>query len=826
MLIFFRWALRGVIALLAIMLLVSLGTYFVLTRSVPDYSATYRVAGVSGPVQIVRDGHGVPHIFGDIDPDVYFGLGFAHAQDRLWQMLTYRRAVQGRLSEVFGRRALATDELMRRLDLNGLAVSSYEVQDPATRAALDAYARGVNAWLNEVERSAFNRGAPELHFFNFEIRPWQPFDSMAILNLQAYELTVHAGNEVLRARAEQVLPAERLVDLMPEVPRIVTPDLQVQGAETAGVVLNRGAAAAAATATGPAFLTAQLGGGSNAWAVAPEKSAAGGTLLANDPHLGFSAPSIWMLARLELSTGGIIGATIPGMPTMPVGRSANLGWGVTSSYLDDQDIFIERLDPGSDNRYLTPEGYREFRTKNEVVNVANETPVDVELRWTENGPVIPVDLLGLRDTLPDDHVVSLAWTALDPENTTMSGVIRLMGAATMDEALEAGGLIVAPSLNLFLASTDEIAMQLVGAAPRRHLFHETRGRTPSPGWKHRNRWQGRFDYAELPRVRNPKSGVLANTNNKIADRPFPEHLSHYWGDTQRIERLKQLLLESNVFSRDSIKAIQLDTVSYSARTLGALLGRESWHTADRTSLDPEVNFRNEAIIMLRKWNGDMNEHLPEPLIYSAWINAVQRLLTQDDLGDLSGDFSRPDPIFLERVFRDVDGASAWCDIRQSSHVETCEEIAVLALDEALANLRTEFGDDMSGWRWGDAHTARHDHQILGSFGLLAWLVNIRQSTSGGEFTLNRGSIAGGGSAPFANVHGAGYRGVYDFAEPNDSSFIIATGQSGHPLSRHYDDLGRLWRNGEYLVMSLDPEDSRSSAIGTTVLEPLNQRTER
>ena len=823
---FFRWALRGFLALLAIVLLISLGTYFVLTRSVPDYSATYRVAGVSGPVQIVRDGHGVPHIFGDIDTDVFFGLGFVHAQDRLWQMLIYRRAVQGRLSEVFGKRTLATDELMRRLDLNGLAASSYEVQDSATKAALDAYARGVNAWLNEIESSAFNRGAPELHFFDFEIRPWQPFDSMAILNLQAYELTVHAGNEVLSARAERVLPPERLDDLMPEVPRIITPDLRARTSATAGTVLNRGAAAATAAEAGPAFLTARLGGGSNAWAVAPEKSVAGGTLLANDPHLGFSAPSIWMLARLELSTGGIIGATIPGMPTMPVGRSANLGWGVTSSYLDDQDIFIERLDPGSDTRYLTPEGYKEFRTKNEVVYVADANPVDVELRWTENGPIIPADLFGLSDIIPDDHVASLAWTALDPENTSMSGVIRLMNAATIDEALDAGRLIVAPSLNLFLASSDEIAMQLVGSAPRRHLFHETRGQRPSPGWKHRNRWQGRIDYAELPRIRNPESGVLANTNNKIADRPFPEHLSHYWGDTQRIERLKQLLLETNVFSSDSIKAIQLDTVSYAARTLGALLGRESWHTAERTSLDPEVNFRNQAIILLRNWNGDMNEHLPEPLIYSAWISAVQRLLTQDELGDLSSEFSRPDPIFIERVFRDVGGASVWCDIRQSSHVETCEEITVLALDEALANLRSEFGDSMDSWRWGDAHMAMHDHQILGSFGLVAWLVNIRQSTSGGEFTLNRGSTAGSGSAPFANVHGAGYRGVYDFAEPNDSSFIIATGQSGHPLSRHYDDLGRLWRNGEYLVMSLDPEDSRSSAVGTTVLEPLNQRPAR
>ena len=820
LLTFFKWALGGFVALLAVILMIFAGSYFVLTRSVPEYSATHRVAGISGPVQIVRDRHGVPHIFGDTDPDVFFGLGFVHAQDRLWQMLILRRAAQGRLSEVFGERTLAADELMRRLDLNGLAAASFEVQDSTAKTALEAYAEGVNAWLRVVESSLLNRGAPELYLFNFEIRPWQPFDSIAILNLQAYELTVHARNEITRAKVSAVMPSQRLDDLMPQVPRLITPDLRQQVTETAGLTANHSTSANDSNVN-PNFFTASMGGASNVWAASPDKSAGGGSLLANDPHLGFSAPSIWMLARLELSTGGIIGATIPGMPAMPVGRSANLGWGVTSSYLDDQDIFIEQLDPSSDSRYRTPDGYLEFRTINEVLNVAGGSPVVIELQWSENGPVIPTDFFGLSSVTPEDHVASLAWTGLDPENTSISGVLRLMRAATVDEALEAGKLILAPSLNLMLASRDEIAMQLVGAAPRRHLFNETQGRTPSPGWKHRNRWQGRIDFRELPRFRNPTNGLLANTNNKIADRPFPDHLSHYWGDTQRIERLLQLLLETNVFTRESFKAIQLDTVSYAARTLGALLGRESWHIADRNSLDPEIEFRNQAILRLRSWDGEMNEHLPEPLIYSAWINAVQKLLTNDDLGEMSGDFARPDPIFIERVFRDVEGASEWCDIKQSSSIESCEEIAVYALDEALANLRTEFGDDLDEWRWGDAHKARHDHQVLGSFELLSWLVNIRQSTSGGEFTLNRGLSTGHGPTPFASVQGSGYRGVYDFSEPDASSYIIATGQSGHPLSRHYDDLGRLWRNGEYIVMSLDPEDARSSAVGTTVLEPVN-----
>ena len=821
MLTVFKWVLRGFVVSLAVILLVVGFVYLVVARSVPNYSSTHRVFGIDGPVQIVRDQYGIPHIFGDTDADVFFGLGFVHAQDRLWQMLIFRQAVQGRLSEVFGSRALATDELMRRLDMNGLAASSYDAQDRETKAALEAYADGVNAWLGAVDDSLFNEGAPELLLFDFEIRPWQPFESIAIMNLQAYELTVHASNEILRARAGRVLTPARLADLMPDVPRMIAPDLTQHAATTAATTLNTRMSANEVISPSINLFAGSLGGASNAWAASPAKTAAGGSLLANDPHLGFSAPSVWMLARLELSTGGIIGATIPGMPAMPVGRSASLGWGVTSSYLDDQDLFIEQLDPDSDSRYLTPEGYKEFRTKNEVINVKGESPVVIELRWTENGPLLPADFHEISGIIPEDHVAALAWTGLDSANTSMSGVLSLMRSATIDEALDSGQLIVAPSLNLMLANKDEIAMQLVGAAPRRHLFHDTRGQLPSQGWKHRNRWQGRIAYAELPRIRNPVSGLLANTNNKIVDRPFPEHISHYWGDSQRIEQLRNLLLQTTVFTRDSFKAIQLDNVSYAARTMIALLGRDSWHTTDRASDDPKVNLRNTALNLLRDWNGDMNEHLPEPLIFAAWANAVQKLLTQDDLGELSTAYSRPDPIFIERVFRDVDGASEWCDVRQSTATESCQQIALLALDEALANLRTEFGEDMSVWRWGDAHQARHDHPVLGSFGLLSWFVNIRQSTSGGEFTLNRGSSSASRDAPFASVHGSGYRGVYDFSEPNASSFIIATGQSGHPMSRHYDDLGRFWRNGEYITMSLDPENARSSSVGITTLEPVN-----
>ncbi|MEJ2036979.1 MAG: penicillin acylase family protein, partial [Maritimibacter sp.] len=209
-----------------------------------------------------------------------------------------------------------------------------------------------------------------------------------------------------------------------------------------------------------------------------------------------------------------------------------------------------------------------------------------------------------------------------------------------------------------------------------------------------------------------------------------------------------------------------------------------------------------------------------PLIYAAWMRALQKRLIQDDLGPLASQFTHVEPVFIERVFRNVDGAGKWCDVIQSAPEETCSEIARLALDDALLWIRENVGGNIEALRWGDQHQATHDHAVLGKVPVLKWFVNIRQSTSGGDNTLNRGLTSGTGANPFENVHGPGYRGVYDFADPDSSLFVTATGQSGHFLSRHYDDLGELWRRGEYIPMSLDPDLARAASVGITHLEPM------
>ncbi len=815
----FRWLVRIATGLI-LLLVAAIGLiYFLASQSLPEYDQALEVEGITAPVEIVRDTANVPHVMGQSDPDVFFGLGYAHAQDRLWQMTVLRRTVQGRLSEIFGQRTVHIDKLLRRLDLYGLAHRSVDVQDDYTLAALRAYSAGINARLTEINEQALGRGAPEMFLFNAPVPPWQPGDSLAIMKLMSLQLSGHLADEVLRARTSLILddPA-RLADILPDVPGPGIAALPEYAALFPNLPRYAQGASMPDTPLSP-FPQRGLAGASNAWTAAPSRSASGGTLLANDPHLGFTAPGIWYLARLELAKGGVIGATIPGIPAISAGRSERLGWGLTSSYLDDQDVHIEQLNPENPEEYLTPDGYKRFQTRPSIIEIKDAAPITLTLRWTENGPVLPGTHYHLETITPPGHVASLSWSALSPRDTSMSASLALMNADTVRQAISIAEDYIAPSQNLSLVDRNTIGLKLIGAMPRRDLNNQSRGRIPTPGWLERNRWQGRLPYADNPEFVAPAGGVLGNTNNKIIDRPFPDHVSYEWGDTQRVHRWERLMQSREVHTRDSFIEAQLDTVSFTARSLLPLIGADLWFTGESAPEGTPERQRQIALDLLANWNGEMNEHLPEPLIYAVWLRALQIRLISDELGPLAAEYKHVEPLFIERVYRDIDGASVWCDVRQSAPAETCTDMARLALDDAIIWISERYGSALESLRWGDAHQATHDHPVLGEVPVLRFFVNIRQSTSGGDNTLLRGRTLGEGPDPFQNVHGAGYRGVYDFADPDSSVFITATGQSGHFLSRYYDDQAQLWRRGEYIPMSLDIGLARAAAVGVTVLNP-------
>ena len=821
----FVWLMRITLSVAAAAGLLVSFAYFFLSQSLPDYSKTVEFSHVTEEIEIVRDTANVPHIFGKNDQDTLFALGYVHAQDRLWQMTMLRRTAQGRLSELFGAETLTVDMVVRRLGIYSASRASLSALRPDTMAKLEAYAKGVNARLEEINLGNSGRGAPELFLFSNSIAPWSPTDSLAIIKLMGLQLSSHLESEVLRARVSLILDDDLLKDLLPDVPGSGVAELNDFASMFPSLLKQHASVAMPKHSLSP-FKSIALSGASNAWAALPGRSASRGTLLANDPHLGLTAPSIWYLARLELETGGVIGGTIPGLPVILVGRSASLGWGLTTANVDDTDVYIEKLNPANPNEYQSLDGFVPFFKKQSIIEIKGQKPVTLDMLWTENGPVLPASHYNLGAITPDGHVTSVAWTLLSGQDTSFEAAFDIMVSGSVQAAMTASQTYIAPGQNLTLADKSQIAMRTIGALPKRDPRHQSKGRMPTAGWLAVNRWQGMFDASVNPVFLNPTGGILGNTNNKYIDRPFPEHISYDWGDTQRVQRWTGLMQNREVHTRDSFIEAQLDSVSPTARALLPLIGAELWFQSENAPANTSLGRRQVALELLANWNGEMNEHLPEPLIYAAWIRALQIRLIEDELGPLHEEFTQVEPLFIEKVYRDIVGAGQWCDVVQSTPVETCAEIARVALDDALADLEKTYGSEITALRWGEAHQATHDHPVLGNIPVLKWFVNIRQSTSGGDNTLQRGKTIGTGPNPYLNVNAGAYRGVYDFANPDSSVYVISTGQSGHPLSRHYDDLGELWRRGEYVPMSLDETLARAGATGITTLRPPAVRADR
>ncbi|RJL05386.1 penicillin acylase family protein [Paracoccus siganidrum] len=802
MLTIFRWLLRLTVGLIVLGLISALLIWYFAIRSLPDYNASYQVEGIGAPVEIVRSTENVPHIFGESDEDVFFALGVAHAQDRLFQMTVLRRAAQGRLSEIFGAGSLPADDLARRLGLYRNAVTSLEAQDEPVKRALAAYAAGVNQWIAQVNLGAMGRGAPEFFLFPDQITYWQPADSIAILKLMAATASRSAADEILRARLSLASPEHgpEIVSLSGSGPVLQPYAALFPGARLGLPERRRGDADRQRDLIG--FMAPGLGIGANGFAAAPQRTAAGGALLANDPHVALTAPSLFYLARLELASGGVIGATVPGIPAVLSGRNPRLAWGMTPAALDDTDLYIEEVQPGNAARYRGLTGWTEFMTRREVIRVLDGADQTITLRETENGPVVGSIDPGLRDVLPIGHVAALRWTGLSAQDRSISALIGLMSAGDRDQARTVLSGFVAPAMTVTLADAEGVAQALIGALPQRPDDHPTRGAMPVPGWLREGRWTGIV----------PATQAADEVPDMVIATEEPP------GGMRRT-RLDRLLQEREVHSRDSFIAAQLDTVSPAARALLPLVGADLWFTGEPAAPGTPERQRQDALRLLAEWDGEMNEHLPEPLIYAAWMSALQDRLIRDELGPLADDITRLRPAFIDAVFRNRGGAARWCDIVQSAPVEDCTTIARQALDRAILDLGQRFGPDVTSWRWGDLHQARHIHPGLGGRTGLGWIMNLTQSVSGGDFTVAQSVSLGRGPAPWQAVNGAGYRGVYDLADPDSSVFIISTGQSGHPFSRHYDDLAGLWRRGEYISMSLDPELARAAAVGTTRLTP-------
>jgi len=766
-----RWILRGLLIAL-VLIVVAAGAAWVWQRgSLPTLEGELALKGLGQPVEVTFDADAIPTIHARTEADALFTLGFLHAQERLFQMDFTRRLGAGRLSEVAGEPTVKLDKIMRTLGLYRTAEANLAALTPAGRAALDAYADGVNAYIEGHE----GPWPAEFYVLGYDPEPWTPADSLVWGRLMALQLSGNYSDEIRRARLAQKLTPEELRQLYPAYPAdapIATQDLAAL--EQRGVL--RDLAEALPWQVGPKDA-------SNTWAVRPDRSSTGGVLLANDPHLGLQAPGYWYLARLETPELLLAGATAPGVPYMVIGHNGSLAWSFTTTHSDTQDLFLETVDPSDPTRYLTREGPRPFKTRQEVIRVSGGGEITITVRETYHGPVISDAVDDSGSLLPEGQVLALAWPALLADDRSGDALLALNHATSVPQGLAALRNLNTPQQTMILADLEgRMTLIAPGRVPIRAAGD---GLLPVPGAEGRYDWTGWIPFDDLPRLDEPPSGQLIAANNKQVPDDYPFLIAAEWYLPTRAQRIDEVLRSQAVWSPEEMVRLQMDSLSIGARELLPRLLAAAEGKAEAEA----------ALALLRAWDFVMGRDLPQPLIYSGWIQALERRLLRDEVGpELLPELLQGNEQRIEALLQPD---SLFCDDRGTQPTESCDDIIRLALDDALAGLVKAYGEEPAEWRWGAAHVARFDHPIFGFVPLVAGLTAYDVETDGGQDTVNRG--AGNFAAPlpeaFRHRHGPGLRVVFDLADLDQSLFMIATGQSGNLMSPHYGDLAQRWADG-------------------------------
>jgi penicillin G amidase len=776
---------RLVAGFAALVLVLSSGFCLYLLSSLPQTNGRVEVRGPKAEIRIERDAEGIPLITAQDDDDVAFGLGFAHAQDRLFQMELQRRYAAGRLAEIFGPDAAPVDKEMRVLGLYRAAEAEIPYLSPAVNRAFRAYAAGVNAFL------ASRRDAlpPEFLLLRFRPEPWHEADSLVWGKLMAFQLDGNYRGELLRARmARTILPPD-MAFLYPEYPKDAPTTLAAMLPIYRRLALARLYDLLPPT-VGPHYA-------SNNWVVDGKHSASGKPLLANDPHLGFGAPGFWYLARLKTPQRTIAGATAAGVPLVVIGHNNHIAWGFTTTTADVEDLFVEKVDPGDPGRYLTPDGSAPFITRREKILVRGAAPVAFTARATRHGPV-------LSDVLPPGaadlgYVLALSATFLVPQDRSAEALWQADRAADWASFRAAWRGFVGPTQNIVYGDdSGTIGFIAAGLVPIRR---KGEGWMPAPGWTGEYDWQGFIPFDALPNATNPPSGRFVSANNKIVPDTYPYFLSRDWDLPNRAERIEALLAKTPVQTPDSSAAIQADTFSLMAKQLVPLM----------TGITPADEPSRAAIRRLQHWDFHMDRDKVAPLLFTAWLREFSHAILFGRFGDAVAGYWDLKPRVIEAVLTQ---RPDWCADPKRPGTGTCAAQLAQSLATALAELRRAYGDDMATWQWGRAHVAVFANPVLSRIPVLRDWFGVSISTPGAYDTVNRGpSVIRDEARPFEQVFGAGLRVITDLASPQDSRMIITPGQSGNPLSRHFADLVRRWRDFGWLF------PGRSAAVSTLELVP-------
>ncbi len=691
--------------------------------------ASWRCPGLTAPVRITRDAHGIPTIRAANEHDADFALGFLHAQDRLFAMDMMRRYGAGRLSELFGARTLAIDRTMRTLGLYRAAAAQFAAAVAGGARRARSLCRRRQRLSRNAARCAAARILPPRHRARAVAA-----GGFAGLG-QDHGLAAHRQLP-LRAVAgaaacRQLSPADLAV-LFPPYPTTAPP---AASADTRALYralpLDR-LYALLPPGTGPQAA-------SNNWVVDGAHSQSGKPLLANDPHLDFSAPGVWYLARIETPETTLAGVTAPGTPFMIIGHNAHIAWGFTTTGGDVEDLFIEKPDPGDPSRYLAPGGPRPFVTRTERIGVRGAAPVTITVRTTRHGPVIS-DLADGKS----GEMLALQTTWLGADDRTPQAVWEMSHARDWQSFRAALKDWVAPQQNIVYA---DAAGHIGFIAPARIPIRASGdGWLPVPGWNGEYDWIGTIPFDALPSAYDPPSGRIVTANNKIVPDDYPYLITRDWEAPYRAERINQLLDAVPRQSPAASAAIQADDLSLPAQQLLPLM----------LQIAPTDPGARDAVALLKRWDFRMDRGKVEPLLYTAWLRAFERVVLAPRLGPYFDDYWSLRPEVVRLI---LTAHPDWC-------VPRCADALATALREALAGLAAATAPTWRAGAGATAHRAAFRSGLWSHVPVAAGWTRLAIAADGGDYTVNAAVMdIRDEAAPFRDVHGPTLRMIVDLADP-------------------------------------------------------------
>jgi len=792
-----KWIKRIFLALVVIALIVTVFGYFFLSKQKPNYSQTIEISALSGKVDIHYDDYGVPHIYGESTEDVYTGLGYAHAKDRLWQMEILRRIAPGRLSEILGPATLETDRFFRVVDIasnSKEAVKVYDSQMPEQiKSTIEAYLKGVNHYIANGSKPI------EYYLLGIERSPYTVEDMYNVLGYMAFSFAMAHKTEPITTDILNKHGVAYLNDLNMHVDTTtVTINSQVNG--------EYGVLSSNINQLLQKLPVAQLIG-SNSWVISPQKTNTGGVIFANDPHIGFSQPSVWYEAHLEAPDYSLYGNFIGGTPLPMIGNTRHHAIGMTMFENDDIDFYLEKIHENGEQYYFKGE-LKSLTKRKEVIKVKGEEDVELEIRKTHHGSIISNTTKGMEEL----NDISMFWTFQHLPNKALEAAYQIMDATTLEGVQEGVAMMTAPGLNVMYGDVDgNIAWWAGAKLPKR-----PEGSTPKlimDGSTGQYEITEYYDFEDNPQAVNPDWGYVYSANNQSVSTSGIGHEGYYLPE-DRGRRIQYLLENKSDWSMEEAKEMIIDVTSLNTpeivSQLNAYLKKDK---AERSDLE------RKSLEILTKWNGAHALDDIAPTIYYKWLYLTLDYAMRDEVGDKVDDFIQTH--LMKRSIQPLiaNSNSIWWNNVNTPEDESASDIVTKAFVETIETLRVEFGDNPSDWIWRGVHTIEHPHALGANENLRPYFNVGPFPIMGSREVINNQAFALSGDGSYEVLSGPSCRRVINMNDlDNDNWSILPTGQSGNRWSPFYKDQAEMYNNGSFRRQLMDKEDILEVSKYHTILK--------